>query len=212
MLFKPVKVKTTTGVRKNKKTTTTTVWVKKAGPTATLHRDPSTGNAGLLDAHKGKIPAGWKVLPVPARTVVDHAARSRAPSSARVTTQGVPPVGLTDYYLFKNGSYPDNQYATNGKYPNITGSELNLSGTRQDFDPSSGDPIVLLSFKGKGNKAFAQVTKNEAVRGSILKVPQHFAIVLDNEIRSWPQIDYTLYPNGIDPTGTGAQITGHVEL
>ena len=71
---------------------------------------------------------------------------------------------------------------------------------------------MLLSFKGKGNKAFAQVTKNEAVRGSILKVPQHFAIVLDNEIRSWPQIDYTLYPNGIDPTGTGAQITGMSSL
>ena len=52
-----------------------------------------------------------------------------------MTTQGVPPVGLNDYYLFKNGSYPDNQYATNGKFPNITGSELNLSGTRQDFDP-----------------------------------------------------------------------------
>ena len=43
---------------KNKKTKTTTVWVKKAGPIATLHRDPSTGNEGLLDAHKGKIPTG----------------------------------------------------------------------------------------------------------------------------------------------------------
>ena len=211
VLFKPVKVKTTTGVGKNKKTTTTTVWVKKAGPTPTLHRDPSTGNEGLLDAHKGKIPAGWKVLAVPARTVVITCSQ---PGSVVCPgdNQGVPPVGLNDYYLFKNGSYPDNQYATNGKFPNITGSELNLSGTRQDFDPSTGDPIVLLSFKGKGNKAFAQVTKNEAVRGSILKVPQHFAIVLDNEIRSWPQIDYTLYPNGIDPTGTGAQITGMSSL
>jgi SecD/SecF fusion protein len=36
--------------------------------------------------------------------------------------------------------------------------------------------------------------------------------VLDNEIRSWPQIDYTLYPNGINPTGTGAQITGMASL
>ena len=211
VLFKPVKVKTTTGVGKNKKTTTTTVWVKKAGPTPTLHRDPSTGNEGLLDAHKGKIPAGWKVLAVPARTVVITCSQ---PGSVVCPgdNQGVPPVGLNDYYLFKNGSYPDNQYATNGKFPNITGSELNLSGTRQDFDPQSGRPIVLLSFKGAGNKAFAQVTKNEAVRGSILKVPQHFAIVLDNEIRSWPQIDYTLYPNGIDPTGTGAQITGMSSL
>src|SRR5439155_1910905 len=70
VLFKPVKIKSSTGTGKTKKTKTTVVWVKKAGPIATLHRDPSTGNAGLLDATKGKIPAGDKVLPVPARTVV----------------------------------------------------------------------------------------------------------------------------------------------
>ena len=34
------------------------------------------------------------------------------------------------------------------------------------------------------------MTKNEAVRGQIQQNPQHFAIVLDNEIRSWPPIDY----------------------
>ena len=120
----------------------------------------------------------------------------------------MPPVGQTDYYLFKHGAYPDDQYATNGKYPNMTGKELKLSGTRQDFDPHERRPDRAALFTGKGNKIFAQVTKNEAVRGSIQKAPQHFAIVLDNEIRSWPPIDYTQYPNGIDPTGTGAQITG----
>ena len=31
--------------------------------------------------------------------------------------------------------------------------------------------------------------------------------MLDNELRSWPSIDPTQNPNGIDPTGTGAQIT-----
>src|SRR5205823_14254045 len=36
---------------------------------------------------------------------------------------------------------------------------------------------------------------------------QHFAIVLDNEIRSFPSIDFRQYPDGIDPTN-GAQITG----
>ena len=210
VLFKPVKVKSTTGILKNKKTKTTTVWVKAAGPIATLHRDPSTGNEGLLDSHKGKIPAGWKVLPVPARTVVISCSQ---PGSVICPGDpaGVPPVGLSDYYLFKNGAYPNNQYATNGKFPNMTGSELNLSGTRQDFDPTTGDPIVLLSFKGKGNKAFAQVTKNEAVRGSILKVPQHFAIVLDNEIRSWPQIDYTAVPERDRPDRDRRTDHGHVQ-
>src|SRR6476659_2963063 len=47
VLFKPVKVTTTTGKGKKKKTKTTVVWVKKAGPTTTLHRDKLTGNAGV---------------------------------------------------------------------------------------------------------------------------------------------------------------------
>jgi len=38
-------------------------------------------------------------------------------------------------------------------------------------------------------------------------VTQHFAIVLDGVIRSFPSIDYEQYPNGISGSG-GAQITG----
>jgi SecD/SecF fusion protein len=206
VLFKPVKVTTTTGTGKNKKTKTTTVWVKKAGPTTTLHRDALTGNAGLLDASKGKVPKGDKVLPVPQETVV-------ITCSAKTTVVcpgdplGLPGAGKTDYYLFKHGPYPNDQ---NGPFPELTGKELKLSGTRQDFDPSTGGPVVLMQFTNKGNKAFYKVTKNEGLRGQIRKVSQHFAIVLDDEIRSWPQIDYTdsSVNNGINPTGTGAQITG----
>ena len=39
------------------------------------------------------------------------------------------------------------------------------------------------------------------------KITQHFAIVLDREIKSWPSIDWEQYPNGISGTN-GAQITG----
>jgi SecD/SecF fusion protein len=211
VLFKPVKVKATTGSGKNKKTHTTTTYVKAAGPIPTLHLDKSTGNAGLLDPYKGKVPEGWKVLPVPGKTIVI----SCGPPSSVVCPgdpNGVPPPGKTDWYLFKHGSYPDDHYATDGKYPNMTGTQLNLSGTRQDFDPTSGDPIVLLSFNKKGNKIFHQVTKDEAVRGSIQQAQQHFAIVLDDQIRSFPSIDYSQYPDGIDPTGGGAQITGMANL
>ena len=38
-------------------------------------------------------------------------------------------------------------------------------------------------------------------------ITQHFAIVLDREIKSWPSIDWNQYPNGISGTN-GAQITG----
>ncbi|MFL5926460.1 MAG: protein translocase subunit SecD, partial [Gaiellaceae bacterium] len=211
-LFKPVKVKTktTTGTGKKKKTVTKTktVWVKAAGPTDTLHRDPVTGNAGLLDPYKGKAPKGWQVLPVPHGTSVitcqggaEHALV--CPGDAR----GVPPPGTVDYYLFKRGAYPNDQ---NGPYPNLTGNELKLSGTRQDFDPQSSEPVVLLQFNNKGNKAFFKVTRNEGLRGQIRKQSQHFAIVLDNEIRSFPQIQFDdpRVNNGINPAGTGAQITG----
>jgi len=207
VLFKPVKVKTTTGSGNKKKTKTTIVWVKQVGPTATLHRDPLTGNAGLLDAHKGKTPKGWKVLPVPHNTVVITCSSK----SAAVCPEGVngflPPPGKTAYYLFKHGPYPNDRY---GPFPNLTGKELKLSGTRQDFDPTGGQPVVLMQFTGKGNKAFFKVTRNEGLRGQIRKQSQHFAIVLDNEIRSFPQIDYTdsSVNNGINPAGSGAQITG----
>ena len=202
-LFK--KTTNTTGVGKNKKTTTT--WHRIGGPTATLHRDPTTGNPGLLDPYGGKVPKDAKILTVPARTVVitcSVESSTVCPGDAN----GVPPAGQTDYYLFKNGYYPHDRYATDGRYPNMDGNLLSLSGTRQDFDPNTGDPVVLMQFKSKGNKIFKEVTKNEAIRGSIQQTPQHFAIVLDNQIRSWPQIDYTQNPQGIDPTGSGAQITG----
>jgi SecD/SecF fusion protein len=218
VLFKPVKVTSTTGSGKKTKTTSKTVYVvaPNGGPIATLHHDPTTGNAGLLDAHQGKIPTGWKVLKVPAKTVVVTCS-AKTTSVCPGDAGGVPPPGNLDYYLFKHGSYPSDRYATDGKYPNMTGTELKLSGVRQDYDPSTNEPIVLLSFTGKGNKTFLQVTKNEATRGKILGLdstnasnqcgaPCAFAIVLDNEIRSWPAISPHDNPGGIDPRGSGAEI------
>jgi SecD/SecF fusion protein len=125
---------------------------------------------------------------------------------------GLPPAGKSDYYLFKHGSYPDDRYATDGKYPNMTGNELDLSGIRQDIDPSSGGPVVLMQFTSKGNKTFLQVTRNEAQRGAATGQGANcsatcaFAIVLDNQLRSWPAIDPTQNPGGINPAGTGAEI------
>ena len=193
-----MKTTSTTGTGKNKKTTTTTTWHRIGGPTASLHRDPTTGNPGLLDPYGGKVPKGAKVLPVPAKTVVITCTATSS-SVCPGDPNGVPAAGKTDYYLFKHGAYPNDRYATDGKYPNMGGDQLSLSGTRQDFDPTTGDPVVLMQFKSKGNKIFKQVTKNEAVRGAIQQTPQHFAIVLDNQIRSFPQIDYQPEPPGHRP-------------
>jgi SecD/SecF fusion protein len=203
--------KTTTGTGKKKKTTTTSTCVKVAGPAQTLHRDTQTGEAGLLDSYDGKVPKGDKVLPVPAQTVVITCSALTTTVCPDGSSGTLPPAGQNFYYLFKHGAYPDDQY---GPYPNLTGKDLKLSGTQQDFDPTTGQPIVTMQFTGEGNKIFRHVTKNEAVRGSISGLGANcgsvcaFAIVLDDELRSWPAIDPTQNPQGIDPTGGGAEITG----
>ena len=97
----------------------------------------------------------------------------------------------------------------------MTGSDLKLSGTRQDFDTQTQAPIVTMQFTKKGAKRFAEITREEAQRGKLLsntigggqKIEQHFAIVLDREIKSWPSIDWDQYPGGISGSN-GAQITG----
>jgi SecD/SecF fusion protein len=147
-----------------------------------------------------KLPKGWTVLGVPPKTTVV----SCSPTSATVCPPGQEPTGTT-YFLFKR---EPKSTARGGPWPQMTGDMLKLSGTRQDFDPTTGEAIVTMQFTGKGNKRFKDITRAEAVRGATLGQPQHFAIVLDNEIRSFPQIDYQKYPDGIDPTGGGAQITG----
>ncbi|MGH3003024.1 MAG: protein translocase subunit SecD, partial [Gaiellaceae bacterium] len=211
VLFRPKQATTTTGTGKKQKTTTTTTttWRVAAGPAQSLHRLPN-GSPGLLDNFRGKMPKGDKILTVPHNTVlITCSAQTTTVCPGENTATGLPPAGQTDYYLFKHGPYPNDRY---GPYPNMNGNELKLSGTRQDFDPTSGEPVVLMQFTKKGNKDFERVTKNEAIRGQIAQQPQHFAIVLDNEIRSWPQIDYTQLPNGINPAGSGAQITGMASL
>ncbi|MBA3383974.1 MAG: protein translocase subunit SecD [Actinobacteria bacterium] len=120
---------------------------------------------------------------------------------------GAPVPGVTYYYLFKyqplNAEKP---------IPEMKGIDLKLSGTRSDFDTTTGEPIVLMQFTKDGTKKFGEITRELALRGKRVSFGgqdqfQNFAIVLDNEIRSWPSIDFNENPNGI--TGSnGAQITG----
>ena len=91
----------------------------------------------------------------------------------------------TNYYLFKYQP---------PEVPQMTGEDLKLSGTRADFDTSPGGggrPIVTMEFTGSGSRKFEKITRDEWIRGKLRQAPQHFAIVLDREIRTFPQIDYT---------------------
>ncbi len=92
-----------------------------------------------------------------------------------------------------------------------------LSGTdirdpEQNFDQQFGNrPNVRFQFTDRGREAFQEITRAIAQRGSdnafSAPNPQHFAIVLDDELVSAPSIDYVQYPDGIDGR-TGAEISG----
>jgi SecD/SecF fusion protein len=159
--------------------------IVRAGPLPTKE--------ALLKKRGGKVPAGFKAFAVPQDAVVISCTKGA------VVCPGVnaSPAPSTTFYLFKHVA---------NKIPELTGGGLKLSGTRADFDQNN-QPIVLMSFTGAGGKKFHDITRSEAQRGKLRGSPQHFAIVLDRQIQSFPQIDYTQYPDGIDPIN-GAQITG----
>jgi SecD/SecF fusion protein len=156
------------------------------------------------------LPKGWKIFGRPANTKVITCDVS---GRACPGLQTAPQAGVTYYYLTKYD--PDR---AESPIPEMTGKDLNLDGTRQDFDPQTSQPEVLMAFTGKGKGKFHDITRDLAHEGQLRAAtlpagtPReaafgHFAIVLDNEIKSFPTIDYQEFPDGISPDN-GARITG----
>jgi SecD/SecF fusion protein len=179
----------------------------RAGPK--VDRDKLLETKVVAAAGKaGTLPKGWKIFGVPPKTALLTC------GIGEVVCPGVDAVNpeQDSYYLIRfDPTNPDPEKVV----PEMSGADLKLSGTRQDFDTTTGEPIVTMQFTGDGADKFGQITREEAVRGKALslalgggqKITQHFAIVLDREIKSWPSIDWEQYPNGISGTN-GAQITG----
>ncbi len=162
--------------------------VKSVGPA-------NTRAAALQQAKQAKLKRPFTVLALPKNTVVTTCDSSEVVCPGNLPQQGnsipPPPSGKSYYYLFVNN--PDLKKVDDVKgVPELTGSDLKLSGTRQDFDPTTNEPVVLMQFTGSGSHKFQEVTSEEYNRGrNRNSLPQHFAIVLDREIRSFPQIDPT---------------------
>jgi SecD/SecF fusion protein len=174
---------------------------------------PEDSREKLLDKPRlnGKVKKGWTVLAVPEHTTVVTCAGTTGCPQAR-SAQG------TYYYLFKY--YPNR---SSNPIPEANGSELKLSAIKADVSTNGQGNVVALGFKSKGNKAFRDITQAEASRGQqkadaagqggsndinvITQFAQHFAIVLDGELRSTPYIDYKQNPDGIDPSINGAEIS-----
>jgi len=160
--------------------------------------------AGARYKQGGPLAKRARVFAVPEETTIVTCGESAVVCPGA----GEPPPGTTFYYLFKYR--PDDKEAP---IPEMTGKDLKLSGTRQDFDPNTGGAIVLMQFTKEGGRKFHEITRREAQRGRLQsgitgqESLQSFAIVLDKDIKSFPTIDYREYPDGIDPIN-GAQITG----
>jgi SecD/SecF fusion protein len=168
---------------------------------------PAPTKQALLDQLEGgEAPEGSTFYAVPSNRIVLTCGTSA------VICPGGAPATQTWYYLYEYR--PDH---AEDPVPPLTGEDLEGGGTRQDFD-QFGQPNVLLEFTDRGGDRFHQITRELARRGATQAslagatgeaadaYNQHFAIVLDDEIRSFPQIDFSENPDGI--AGGSAQITG----
>jgi SecD/SecF fusion protein len=111
---------------------------------------------------------------------------------------------------------PQNLWYVLKDQPVINGTKI--KNPEQGFDNGAGEsgaPNVQFDFTGGGAGIWEKFTKQLSQRGQDLSLSlgggenanQHFAIALDNELISVPQIDYKQYPNGIDASG-GSRISG----
>jgi SecD/SecF fusion protein len=99
--------------------------------------------------------------------------------------------------------------------PALSGTDI--TNPKQETD-ETGQPNVVFQFTDKGREAFQDVTRKIAQRGQARAIGPasgeqaeqlsgHFAVVLDNEVKTRPIIDFSQNPDGIDGR-TGAQISG----
>ncbi|HEY0318710.1 MAG TPA: protein translocase subunit SecD [Solirubrobacterales bacterium] len=105
-------------------------------------------------------------------------------------------------------------YALKDK-PALSGSDI--TNPEQAYGPNN-EPIVTFGFTGSGQSAFHEVTRKIAQRGQANAIGPsageqaaalsgHFAVVLDNEVKTRPIINFAENADGIDGR-TGAQISG----
>ncbi len=99
--------------------------------------------------------------------------------------------------------------------PALSGTDI--TDPKQETD-EIGQPNVSFNFTDEGQDAFQEVTRTIAQRGQASAIGPssaeaaeqnsgHFAVVLDNEVKTRPIINFADNPDGIDGR-TGAQISG----
>ena len=174
------------------------------GPEATKERLEQRWKG--MEQNAGKpFPKRFDFYGVPAKSIILHCGIGERYCPG---VNEAPP-SRNYYYLFKYD--PENK---ENPVPEMTGADLKLDGTRQDFSQAEGGPIVLMQFTDSGSDKFHRITRDLAARGQAAsgtvqdrnQALQSFAIVLDREIKSAPTIDWRENPDGI--AGGSAQISG----
>jgi SecD/SecF fusion protein len=151
-------------------------------------------DTSITDLYAG-LPAGvtkadGELVTVPQGTVVLQAAN---PSASNVI----------------KASSPDAQFFVLKDNVALTGDDITNPSPSTD---QTGQPDVTFSFNGTGQSNFSRVTGEIAHRGANVSIGgstlnQHFAVALDNQLITVPQINFRQYPDGI-VGGGGADITG----
>ncbi|HYJ22635.1 MAG TPA: protein translocase subunit SecD, partial [Solirubrobacterales bacterium] len=99
--------------------------------------------------------------------------------------------------------------------PALSGTDI--TDPKQEFGEFN-EPNVNFGFTDDGREAFQEVTRQIAQRGQAAAIGPvageqaaqlsgHFAVILDNEVKTRPIIDFSQNPDGIDGR-QGAQISG----
>jgi SecD/SecF fusion protein len=99
--------------------------------------------------------------------------------------------------------------------PILGGTDIKNPEQGNDNGPGeSGEPNVTFDFTSHGASVWSKFTRKLSQRGQELSLGgqgdasnQHFAIALDNELISVPQIDWHQYPDGLGG-GQGSRISG----
>ena len=140
----------------------------------------------------------YKVVKVPAGTVILQAEESNVKSGAN-----------------KKQGREDKWYVLNDDVA-MQGSDIKDPQQITDNTPgAAGGPAVSFDFTSDGRKIWERVTRDISQRGQETVLaglgPQHFAIALDNQLISVPQIDPQQNPDGISGAN-GSQISGGFTL
>ncbi len=99
--------------------------------------------------------------------------------------------------------------------PALSGNDI--TDPEQTYGPNN-EPVVSFGFTDSGRDAFQEVTRQIAQRGKAqaigpvsseeaAQLSGHFAVILDNEVKTRPIINFEENPDGIDGR-QGAQISG----